>query len=58
MTPAVNLLNKNKIQFKILTFEHDKQTSSYGKEAVKKLDEDSLKIFKARIVRGLSSPKN
>ncbi|MDY0131542.1 MAG: Cys-tRNA(Pro) deacylase [Desulforegulaceae bacterium] len=58
MTPAVNLLKKNKVKFKILRFEHDKEISSYGKEAVNKLDEDPLKIFKTLIVKDSSSPKN
>lgn len=58
MTPAVNLLKKNKINFKILTFEHDKRSSSYGMEAVKKLDQNPLKVFKTLIVKDLSSNNN
>jgi Cys-tRNA(Pro)/Cys-tRNA(Cys) deacylase len=51
MTPAVLFLEKNKINFKILSFEHEKNSSAFGIEAVEKLDENPLKIFKTLIVK-------
>ncbi|MDY0360523.1 MAG: Cys-tRNA(Pro) deacylase [Desulforegulaceae bacterium] len=58
MTPAINLLKKNKINFKILSFEHDKNNSSYGIEAVEKLNQNPLKIFKTLIVKDVSLKNN
>lgn len=58
MTPAINLLKKNKISFKIFHFNHDKTNSSYGIEAVEKLNQNPLKIYKTLIVRDLSLENN
>ncbi|MGE4519515.1 MAG: Cys-tRNA(Pro) deacylase [Desulfobacteraceae bacterium] len=54
MTPAVNYLKKNKISFRVLEFEHDRNSNSYGLEAVEKLDENPLKVFKTLIVTDLN----
>ena len=46
MTPAINLLKKNKIDFKIHKYEHDNNVTNYGLEAANKLGLDENRVFK------------
>lgn len=50
MTPAINLLKKNKIAHKVLQYEHDKTAESYGMEAAEKLQLDPNSVFKTLVV--------
>jgi Cys-tRNA(Pro)/Cys-tRNA(Cys) deacylase len=51
MTPAVDLLNKHKIDFKIHQYLHDKNCDSYGLEVVQKIGVDAKLVFKTLVVK-------
>jgi len=55
MTPAINLLKKNKCVHKLLKYEHDPLNTNYGLEAVAKLNLDEKQVFKTLLVE--LSPK-
>jgi len=50
MTPAIIIAEKNKIDFKIHQYKHDKKAPSYGLEAAEKLNVDPLTVFKTLVV--------
>ena len=50
MTPAIALLEKQKIKFKILSYQHDANNGHYGLEAVEKLNLNSDQVFKTLVL--------
>jgi len=50
MTPAIDLLNKHKIEFKIHQYPHDKNCESYALEAVQKMGVEASQVFKTLVV--------
>jgi Cys-tRNA(Pro)/Cys-tRNA(Cys) deacylase len=50
MTPAIDLLNQHKIQFKIHQYQHDSKSESYGYEAAEKLGVDINRVFKTLVL--------
>lgn len=62
MTPAINLLKKLKISFKVHQYEHDPAETQFGKEAVEKLDPRlnivADQVFKTLVVSLNGNPKD
>jgi Cys-tRNA(Pro)/Cys-tRNA(Cys) deacylase len=50
MTPAIDLLNKHNIEFKIHQYQHNKNCDAYGLEAVQKMGVDAKLVFKTLVV--------
>ncbi|MEO2268474.1 Cys-tRNA(Pro) deacylase [Pseudoalteromonas sp. YIC-656] len=50
MTPAVKFLDKNKIDFELLSFEHDASYDNYGQEVVDKLGLPLESVFKTLVL--------
>jgi Cys-tRNA(Pro)/Cys-tRNA(Cys) deacylase len=50
MTPAIDLLKKQKINFKIHQYDHEGNSESYGLEAAQKLAVTAEKVFKTLVV--------
>lgn len=49
VTPAIELLKKQKIAFEVLSYEHDANHPSFGLEAVEKLNLPSELVFKTLV---------
>lgn len=50
MTPAINILKKNKCNYKVHKYEHDPDTNNYGLEAAQKLNLNEKQVFKTLLV--------
>ena len=50
MTPAIDLLRKAVADFRVLSYEHDPKSASYGLEAAEKLGLPAAQVFKTLLV--------
>ena len=50
MTPAINIVKKNRIRYKIHEYDHDPVSESYGLEAAEKLGIPEERVFKTLVV--------
>jgi Cys-tRNA(Pro)/Cys-tRNA(Cys) deacylase len=50
MTPAIQLLKKAQAEYQLHSYQHDPQSSSYGLEAVEKLNLPAAQVFKTLLV--------
>lgn len=50
MTPAVRLVKKAGIRYRLHEYKHDPKAASYGNEAVEKLGLDKAQVFKTLVI--------
>jgi len=51
MTPAINVLKKDKVDYKLHEYIHNPQTQSYGLEAANKMGVEESRVFKTVVVK-------
>ena len=51
MTPAINIVKKAKVSYKVYEYAHDPSIESYGSEAAKKMGVAEERVFKTLVVR-------
>jgi Cys-tRNA(Pro)/Cys-tRNA(Cys) deacylase len=54
LTPAIKLLNKLKIDFNVLSYQHDPKETAYAKEAANKLGISPEQVFKTLVFETVS----
>ncbi|MCQ8878502.1 Cys-tRNA(Pro) deacylase [Pseudoalteromonas shioyasakiensis] len=50
MTPAIVLLEQKKVEFEVLSYQHDPASTQFGLEAVTKLNLNAQQVFKTLIL--------
>lgn len=57
MTPAIKLLDKKKINYKLHSYQHDAGCSAYGEEAAMLLGQSTNQVFKTLLVCQCDKPQ-